>query len=274
MLIDRTYFIGELNIPNTDTVAIGELVDWFIENYETEFLEKVLGYDLYKALKAGLIAPVVDQKWTDLIEGVEYTSLSGKLTFWKGLVTQPPSVLNALDALNTISVIVGAGGTYDPVASGNSTTIPAVLVGKDFTLEQRGVGQLRTDEYSIVGNILTLTSGVFANLDTYFYKSATLAINTSTGVNKKSPIANYIYYWYIRNNHSQTATMGEVKTKNENADNYSPATKMVRAWNEMSKWICELIEYLNASSTTYAEWSKQDVWSVHNEFSRINEFNI
>lgn len=274
MLIDRSYFIGELNIPNTNQVSVGEVLDWFIEKYETEFLSKVLGYELYKALKAGLIAPVVDQKWTDLIEGVEYTNLAGRLTFWKGLVTQPPSVLNALDAVNTIAVIVGRGQTYDPVAAGNSTIIPAVLVGKDFTIEQRGVGQLRTDEYSIVGNVLTRTSGVFADQDTYFYKSATLAINTSTGVSKKSPIANYIYHWYTRNNHSQTATMGETKTKNENADNYTPATKMVRAWNEMSKWICELVEYLNALSTTYSEWSKQNVYCMLNEFSRNNEYNI
>jgi hypothetical protein len=274
MLIDRTYFIGELNVPNTDQVSVGELLDWFIEKYETEFLSKVLGYELYKALKAGLIVPVVDQKWTDLIEGVEYTNLSGRLTFWKGLVTQPPSIINALDALNTIEIRPGGTGTYDPVAGQNTLTIPPALVGKDFIIEQRGVGQLRTDEYSIVGNILTLTTGVFAGTDTYFLKSATLAINTSTGVNKKSPIANYIYYWYVRNNHSQTATMGETKTKNENADNYTPAIKMVRSWNEMSKWICELIDYLNALPTTYEEWSMQNVFCVRNEFSRINEFNI
>lgn len=274
MLIDRTYFIGELNIPNTDQNSVGELLDWFIEKYETEFLEKVLGYELYKALKAGLQEVTVDQKWTDLIEGVEYTNLAGRLTFWKGLVTQPPSVINALDALNTITVIVGRGQIYDPVTGSNSTTIPAALVGKTFTLEQRGIGQLREDEYSIVGNTLTLTSGVFAVNDTFFYKSATLAINTSTGVSKKSLIANYIYYWFVRNNHTQTATMGEVKTQNENAVNISPAVKMTRAWNEMSSWICELVEYLNAMSTTYTEWSKQNVYSMQYSFGSINEFNI
>ncbi len=88
-LIDRTYFIGELNIPNTDTPAIGELLDWFIEKYEEKFLTDVLGYSLYKALKAGLQVLPVDQKWTDLIEGVEYTDIHNKTCYWKGLVTQP-----------------------------------------------------------------------------------------------------------------------------------------------------------------------------------------
>lgn len=273
MLIDRTYFIGEINIPNTHTPAIGGLLDWFIEKYEEQFLKEVLGYDLYTAFKAGLLIDPIPQKWTDLIEGVEYT-YNDKTKFWRGLVSQPPSVLNALDALNTISVIVGGGGLYDPVVGQSSVTIPAVLVGKDFIIEQRGIGQLRDDEYSIAGNTLTLTTGLFGNSDTYFYKSATLAINTTTGTSKQSPIANYVYYWFIRNNHSQTATMGEVKSQNENAVNHSPALKMTRAWNEMSAWVCELRDYLDAKNTDYPEWEEQDVWRMLRSFRPINEFNI
>jgi hypothetical protein len=274
MLIDRTYFVGELSIPNTSTPAIGSLVDLFIEKYEEKFLQSVLGYSLYKAFKAGLLVVPVAQQWTDLIEGVEYTDLNNQVRLWKGLVSQPPSVLNALDALNTIAVQVGAGGTYDPVAGSNSATIPAVLVGKDFIIEQRGVGQLVAGEYSIVGNVLTLTSGVFAINDIYLYKSATLAINTSTGTNKSSPIANYVYYWYMRNNHTQTASTGETKGKHENADYASVSTKLVRAWNEMSECICELVDYLDAKKDVYTEWADQDTWRVKRWFRRINEFNI
>lgn len=274
MLIDRSYFIGELNIPNTHTVAVGTLLDWFIEKYEEKFLTEVLGYELYKAFKAGLLEDPIPQKWTDLIDGVEYTNLQSKVTFWRGLVTQPPSILNALDAINTITVIVGRGQLYDPVVGQNSVTIPAVLVGKSFIIEQRGIGQLRDDEYSIVGNTLTLTTGLFGNGDTYFYKSTTLAINTSTGVNKESPIANYVYYWFIRNNHSQTATMGEVKSTNENAVFHSPALKMTKAWNEMSEWIRELSDYLDSKKTDYPEWEKQDIWCMLRSFRPINEFSL
>lgn len=274
MLIDRTYFVGELNIPNTSQSAIGSQVDFFIEKYEEKFLNEVLGYTLHKALKVGLDVVPVAQRWTDLIEGVEYTDTNNQVRFWKGLVTKPPSILNALDAVNTISVQVGAGGTYDPVAASNSTTIPAALVGKDFTIEQRGVGQLLSSEYSIVGNTLTLTSGVFAINDIYFYKSATLAINTSTGTAKESLIANYVYYWYMRNNHTQTASTGETKGKHENADWSSMATKLTRAWNEMSQWICELIDYLDAKKDDYTQWSDHDVWRMRRKFGPINEFNI
>jgi hypothetical protein len=273
-LIDRTYFVGELNIPNTNQVAIGSAVDLFIEQYEDQFLNEVLGYTLYKALKAGLQVVPVAQKWTDLIEGVEYTDNNSKTKFWKGLVTQPPTVLNALDALNPIDIVVGRGDLYDPTPATNSTTIPSALVGKTFIFEKRAFGKLIAGEYSVVGNTLTLASGQFANGDVYTYKAATLAINTTTGTNKKSLIANYIYYWYQRNNHTQSATTGEVKPANENAVITSPALKLVRAWNEMSSWVCDLVDYLNAKKDDYTEWIDQDVYCMLRKFRPINEFNI
>lgn len=273
-LIDRTYFVGELNIPNTSQAAIGSAVDLFIERYEDLFLNEVLGYTLYKALKAGLQVAPIAQKWTDLIEGIEYTDLANKTRFWKGLVTQPPTVLNALDALNPIDVVVGRGQLHDPVIGANSTTIPAALVGKSFIIEQRGIGKLIASEYSVVGNTLMLTSGQFAVNDVYTYKAATLAINTTTGTNKKSLIANYVYYWYIRNNYTQTASTGEVKSTNENSTMASPALKMVRVWNEMSACICELVDFLDAKKNDYPEWEDQNVWRMRRKFKTINEFNI
>lgn len=273
-LIDRTYFVGELNIPNTSQAAIGSAIDLFIEQYEEKLLDEVFGYTLYKALKAGLQVVPVAQKWTDLIEGVEYTDMAAKTRFWKGLVTQPPTVLNALDALNPIDVVVGRGQLYDPVSATTSTTIPAALVGKTFRFEKRGVGSLIAGEYSVVGNTLTLIGDQFSINDVYTYKSATLAINTSTGTDKRSLIANYVYYWYIRNNHTQTATTGETKAANENSTMASPALKMVRAWNEMSTWICELVNYLDAKKDDYTEWADQDVWCMLRKFKTINEFNI
>lgn len=273
-LIDRTYFVAELNIPNTSQVAIGSAVDLFIEQYEEKLLNEVLGYTLNKAFKAGLQEVPVAQKWTDLIEGVEYTDLTNKTRKWEGLVTQPPTVLNALDALNPIDVVVGRGQLYDPVSNTTSTTIPAALVGKTFRIEKRGVGPLIAGEYSVVGNALTLIGGQFAINDVYTYKSATLAINTTTGTNKKSLIANYVYYWYQRNGWTHTATTGEIKPQNENAAIVNPALKMVRAWNEMSEWICDLVNYLNAKKDDYTEWADQDVYCMRRKFKPINEFNI
>lgn len=185
-LIDRTYFVGELNIPNTSQAAISSLTDLFIEKYEDKWLNEVLGYSLSKAFKAGWAAPVPESKWFDLVDGVEYTSSDGKTKFWRGLVS---------------------------AVSGNVA----------FDL---------------------------------------------------SPIANYVYYWFIRNNYTQTATTGEVKPQNENAVIANPSLKMVLAWNEMSAWVCELVDYLNAKKDDYTEWADQDIWCMLRKFMPINEFNI
>src|SRR5688500_2809740 len=144
MLIDRTYFVGELNIPNKEQATIGSVVDHFIAKYEAQWLRDVLGYSLYKAFKTGWEMPGPAQIWVDLVDGVEYTDQQGETKYWRGLVA---------------------------AVSGESS----------FDV---------------------------------------------------SPITNYVYYWYMRNNHTQTASTGETKGKHENAEMASMAVKLVRAWNE------------------------------------------
>lgn len=181
MLIDHTYFIGELNIVNSSTSAVSSLLDHFINKYEKELLTNVLGLTLYNAFKAGLAEVSVPQKWTDLKSGVDYTDLNGDPKHWRGIVTTSPN---------------------------------------------------------------------------------------------ESLIANYVYYWYTRNEHTQRSAMGEVKATTENAVMVSPALKMVSAWNQMSEWICELIDYLDVKKDDYTGWADHDVWCVRRKFRRINEFNI
>lgn len=186
MLIDRSYFVGDINIPNTSNAAVGSLLDWFILKYETEFLDKVLGYELHKAFKTGLQEVSIPQKWIDLRDGVEYTNVQGKPRFWHGLLA---------------------------------------AVSGDVSFDN-------------------------------------------------SPIANYVYYWYMRNSHTQTSAMGEKKSKTENADNHSPANKMARAWNEMAECVRELVDYMNANKTDYPEWEEQDQWCMLRSFHPINEFSV
>ncbi len=104
--IDGTYFIGDLDIPNTDKDYVAERIDWCINQYEPEFLQKILGYALYKAFVNGVNISTTtpadpdetentsedestvnaDQRWLDLRDGVEYTDLVGELRRWKGLI--------------------------------------------------------------------------------------------------------------------------------------------------------------------------------------------
>lgn len=250
-LIDRSYFAGgELNLPGLNRIEIQENIDMLILKREPELLTYLFGVKMYDDFMQGLGEDPIQQKWTDLLQGVRYEPSPGRYKKWRGLIGVPFSTVGIVDASNTISVVVGRGGPYDP-APGNSTTVPAPLVGKDFIIEQRAFGQLLPSEYTVVGNVLTLTSSVFAADDVYFYKAATLAMNQSTGDSKQSLIANYVYYWYVRKMVTQTTTVGEVRTKTENATRVIPSGKMERAWNEMVEWVHELYCFLETRATDY-----------------------
>lgn len=280
MFIDRTYFIGELNIPGTDKVSVQERLDLFIETHETLLLKDIFGYQFYKAFMNGLTGAPVAQIWTDLLQGAVFTGYNGRQEEWIGLVSQPLDIINAVDASNAITIIVGRGQTNDPVATQNTVKLPVSLIGKDFILEQRAIGRLRPDEYSIItvdapNDTLRLNNGkIFTNDDTYFYKSATLALNTAVGTAKKSLIANYVYYQWMKNEVTQSVQLGEVAAKAENAQVVSPNAKMIRAYNEMVDYIQRLMYYLQRRRTDYTDWWSTQEQTTLNRYRKINQFGI
>jgi hypothetical protein len=273
MLINSTYFVGDLNIPQTNKADVLERLNWFIEKHERTFLEQLLGYAFCKAMLDGLQAQSVDQRWVKLLQGCEYTNRRNKLTRWRGIVPSPDQSLE-LDVASSMAVVVGRGQTYDPLPNQNKATIPPSVLGKNFSFVQRNVGRLRSDEYSINGNELTLANWNFSNSDTYFYEVHLVSVSGNAGTVKQSMIANYVYTEWLRDQHTQTVAVGEVATKAENAVRVSPAKKIERAWNEMFDWICELLEYLVSSESLYPEWEPSHKNCALNTFWRINTFGI
>lgn len=281
--IDRSYFIGELNIPGTNKVDIQERLDWFIENHETLFLKDIFGYQFYAAFMQGLLGSPIAQIWTDLLQGTEFIDYNSRKQKWVGLVSLPLDLINAMDAANSITIIVGRetlidGQTnllLDPVAGTNLVPLPSTLIGKDFKIVQRTVGELRPDEYSIVGNNVVLNNGkIFSAGDTYFYKATTLSLNTTTGAVKKSFIANYIYYQWMKDQYTQTVGLGEVATKAENAQVVTPQYKMIRAYNEMVDRLRELMYYLQVRQDDYPEWWIVQQTHVLRNYKYLNNFSI
>ncbi|MES2004336.1 MAG: hypothetical protein V4450_07430 [Bacteroidota bacterium] len=96
MIIDATYFVANLNIPNSGDTAISQTITWFINKYEPEFLEKLMGYPLYKAFQAGLAAEPATERFTDILNGKEYTNLNGRLVKWKGLKETTPQKFSVI----------------------------------------------------------------------------------------------------------------------------------------------------------------------------------
>lgn len=105
MLIDKSYFVGELNIPNTDKPYILQRLALFINKLEPGLLQDILGYELYKAYSVGTASydadgsnSLIAGRWIDLIEGKEYTGTDNKLHKWKGLVYEHADQLYSLIA--------------------------------------------------------------------------------------------------------------------------------------------------------------------------------
>jgi hypothetical protein len=70
----------------------------------------------------------------------------------------------------------------------------------------------------------------------------------------KNAIANYVYYWYMRNKATETTGIGEVTNKAENARRVSGADKMAKAWNEMVEDVWKVARFLG-NGTTYTGWT-------------------
>jgi hypothetical protein len=106
MLIDASYFVGELNIPNTDKPEVLERLNWFIAKYEVVILRDVLGTDLYREfmtvlgqnpkqtpftngydnVTSGLANSTVDDKWKMMLNGIEYLGLDARMHKWQGFI--------------------------------------------------------------------------------------------------------------------------------------------------------------------------------------------
>ena len=85
-----------------------------------------------------------------------------------------------------------------------------------------------------------------------------------------SPIANYVYYHYMRNLNTITSQIGEVKPNSENSINASNVHKQVRAWNEMVRLNVKIDTFLTDNNTVYTTY-EQDYTEL---FELINSLNL
>lgn len=276
MLIDSSYFFGDIMVAQLSSSPVRDKVNWFIDQYEPEYMEGMIGQAAYKKLKEDLLLPTLPDRWRDLLYGKTYTS-GGQDYNWQGLIQLPESDATIIADDGRQSIVVGRGEQYDPEAGETTTIIPDAIVGADFVFLQRGFGPLREDEFSVAGNVLTLLGGlVFSEGDTYFYFSKSALTTTAGGVTsfRCSPIAYYVYYWIMRSEATQTTGTGEAIIDKQNAISESPKQKMVTAWNKMQRINVDLYYYLNDHRSTYPEWQ----WNYRNnrpEFLKpINLFGI
>lgn len=69
-----------------------------------------------------------------------------------------------------------------------------------------------------------------------------------------SPIADYCYFYWMKQKASQTAEMGEMKPQGQNAVPITPRRKMTSCWNSMVDKCLLLKEFFQVNSTVYPEY--------------------
>ncbi len=84
MIIDESYFRGEITIAQLSQATVLSNLDTFISKYEPRFLKQLLGLSFYNAFIDG-IDPIsgAQQRWLDLLNGVEY-EYNDRLYEWVG----------------------------------------------------------------------------------------------------------------------------------------------------------------------------------------------
>lgn len=86
---------------------------------------------------------------------------------------------------------------------------------------------------------------------------------------KTSLIADYIYFYYVRNTTTITTGIGEEIPNTENGSRSNNMNKSVAAWNNMVDCGCELYQFLRSERDTYIEW-QNNYWSNLNKINLLN----
>ena len=82
-IITDSYFIEKISLP-TDNTAISNKLSVSIDRAEKKYLIDILGYELYSLFVAELPTPT-SQRFTDILDGAEFTNSLGNLDKWDGL---------------------------------------------------------------------------------------------------------------------------------------------------------------------------------------------
>jgi len=85
-----------------------------------------------------------------------------------------------------------------------------------------------------------------------------------------SPLANYVYFQFQRNNLTKTSGMGEIQMTSENANAKNSIHKLKRAWNKMVDMSQTLFDYVEEEKDTFPLYDSE----ISFPFEKINSFGI
>jgi hypothetical protein len=287
LLTDISFFQGDLEIVNLlESASIEAELKGYIRQHEPKLLGDVLGWELYSALQTALLVNPLGDNFQKLLFGDTY-AYQGRQRKWKGIIESDAPTFSFGTGVagyrNPEWIVVGettSGGTVIIPDNGKTFTMPA-WIGWEPIIFRYGAGPMKKGtDYSY-----NSTTGAFALLDAEdaFTAKESLFVqfqlqysapNSSPAISyKRSFIANYIY-WHWQQKHASFSTgTGEKVVNTANTIAVSPADKMVIAWNEMSEWITELWQYLEANKAYYPDWYYVGYKQLR-DYRKINPYGI
>lgn len=256
MIIDSTYFTNRLNLPQTgNSAGLAEVQD-FIDQYEPEYLQCVLGYDLWQAFINGIDGSgLPEQRWIDLLQGKEFTK-HNCIYKWSGFAPLTEGGSYDIDSSNFQDFTTGGPEEFDPVAGASTMTLPPEFVDVvGLKIYIRGTGWLKPSEFSVTGNSLALLGGLVFNLGTVIFLQVGLRLSIISGaITKLSPIANYVFYQFVDEREEDFTLVGNVKSTTENNRVVNATTRLVYTWNRMIDMNMLLYNFLQVNKAVYPEW--------------------
>lgn len=92
----------------------------------------------------------------------------------------------------------------------------------------------------------------------YTYNDVTGKWKGFSNAEKVSPIANYIFYYWLKDDAEKTVGIGVAQSQAENATMSSPRYLMLSAWNEMIYMVKSMNTFLAANAATYPEYKQSE----------------
>ena len=238
-----------------------------ISKREKEYLTRLLGYELYTAFTIGMAQATISQRYLDILIGQQYAGYNGQAYKWDGLIASViDNTQSSVTATKEIFFTVGSAGA--PL-DGAITYVNPLLAGQTYTVSQRALGMLEClmpDNSNVAtaeivcnpsGGFTLLKGFKFSGTDKYTVelKNPIVTVtDVSVALAPSSPIADYCYYYWLAQKHTQTAGIGQVKAKGQNLVVVTEKYKACAAWNNMVDKSVHLFYFLHNSGTIYPEF--------------------
>lgn len=111
-------------------------------------------------------------------------------------------------------------------------------------------------------------------------------INEGNDPYKFSPLAGYVYFYFMRNQIANTVSVGEIGTNTDNAGRVATQSqtlvrsrfvnqiKLQKAWNTMSSGVYGLMDFLYSNQPAYPEWDVAQMAGLMQKYKPLNPYNL